>query len=87
MKTYKNMQESKTQDGTKPDAKITKKQGERGFSRALDPEGHRTLRVSDHELEQNLARASAKTLDRARSRALDQMPSLFNTRSCVRPSQ
>ena len=35
-KTYKIMHKSKTQDGTKPDARITKKQRRRVLSRAPD---------------------------------------------------
>jgi hypothetical protein len=39
MKTYKYMPKTKAQDGTKPDAKIIKKQSDKGFCGALDPRG------------------------------------------------
>lgn len=44
LKTYKNMQESKTRDGTKLDTKIIKKQSKRRVPFALDcPKGHWTI--------------------------------------------
>ena len=43
MNTFKYMQKSKTQDGTKPDTRNEKNQIEKGSHGALDPKGHRTI--------------------------------------------